>query len=193
MTTLHLETWSVDDTTAQITLLVQSTQTCVPCPDCATPAHRIHSRYERTLADLPCAHYRIRLQLRVRKWFCRHRACRRRIFTERLPPVAAPWARRTMRLAQALVETRDGSGGQGWDAPQPALGLAVSRNTLLRLLRRQPGPSLPTPRVLGVDDFALWKRHTYGTILVDLARRQPVALLPERTAERVAQWLALQE
>jgi transposase len=40
-----------------------------------------------------------------------------------------------------------------------------------------------------VDDFALRKRHTYGTILVDLERRQPVALLPERTAEPVAQWL----
>src|SRR5439155_9125254 len=55
--------------------------------------------------------------------------------------------------------------------------------------RRQPAPSFPTPRVLGVDDFALRKRHTYGTILVALERWQPVALLSERTAEPVAQWL----
>jgi transposase len=65
----------------------------------------------------------------------------------------------------------------------------VSCNTLLRGLRRLPVPVLPTPRVLGVDDWALRKRQTYGTILVNLERRQPVALLPDRTAETVAQWL----
>ena len=164
-------------------------QTNVPCPRCAVPAQRIHSHYTRTLADLPWAQYRVCLQLRVRKWFCRNRACRRRIFTERLPTIAAPWARRTLRLAQRLVALGIALGGQAGVHLGRAWDLRVSRNTLLRLLRQQPEPDAPTPRVLGVDDFALRKRHTYGTILVDLERRQPVALLPERTAEPVAQWL----
>jgi transposase len=102
-TTLRLEACAVDDTTAQIILRVRSTQTSAPCPLCATPARRIHSNYERTRADLPWAQYRVCLQLRVRTWLCRNRACPRRIFTERLPPVAAPWARRTLRRAQRLV------------------------------------------------------------------------------------------
>src|SRR4030095_1218158 len=112
---------------------------------------------------------RVRLQLCVRKWFCRNRACPRRIFTERLPTVAAPWARRTLRLpppalaprprralrlAQRLVALGMALGGRAGVRLGHQWDVSVSRHTLLRGLRRQPAPSLPTPRVLGVDDFA---------------------------------------
>jgi transposase len=70
-----------------------------------------------------------------------------------------------------------------------ALGLTVSRNTLLRLIRCAPCPAIIPPQILSVDEFARRKRHTSGTLLLDLARRRPLALLPDREAATVAQWL----
>ena len=159
------------------------------CPLCGEAADRIHSRATRTLADLPWAGVVVRLQVQVRKLFCETPTCPRRIFSERLAGIAAVAARRTERQRAELLDLAASLGGEAGARMAAKRGMPVSPDTLLRLLRRAPEAALPTPTVLGVDDWAIHKGLTYGTILVDLERHRPVDVLPDRSSGSLAAWL----
>jgi transposase len=172
-----------------LTLVLASTQPTRCCPVCSQPSSRIHSRYMRTLADLPCQGRLVRLQIEVRRFRCVEPTCRRATFAEQFPDLAAAYARRTSRQAEALCEVAFALGGRAGAPLTKKLSLPTSRHTLLRLLRRTPAPAATTPRQVGIDDFAWKKGDHYGTILVDLARHRPIDLLEDRSAESVTAWL----
>ncbi len=159
------------------------------CPDCGRASRAVHSRYRRHPADLPSLGHRVRVGLRVRRFYCRNAKCARGTFAERLPELVAPHARRTRRLAAAQARAGAALGGEAGARLLPCLAMPASADTVLRLVRKLPLPELEPPRAVVVDDWAMRKGHTYGTIVVDLERRRVVDLLPDRTAETLANWL----
>jgi transposase len=176
-------------TAGELRLALAATCAAMPCPVCDHQSARIHSHYHRSLADLPWAGRMVRIALSVRKFFCTTVSCPRRIFTERLPTVVAPYARKTLRLTDVLRLIGFALGGEAGTRLLDRLGMPASSRTLLRLLRRTPLSPPSTPRVLGVDEWSFRRGRRFGTILVDLERHRPIDLLPTSSDTDFAAWL----
>ena len=108
---LRLDLVEVEDNF--ITLALTAISPYAVCPLCSQSSRAVHSFYDRTLADLPWAGVIVQLHLHVRRFFCRNSSCRRVVFTERLPHLVEPSARRTHRLR---TEQRQLALHHGWEA-----------------------------------------------------------------------------
>jgi transposase len=172
-----------------VTIVTRPIATRSACPICGILSGRVHSHYTRSLADLPWQGRVAAVRLQARRFRCVNPDCSRLVFTERLPEVARPWARRSDRLADVQRHLGLALGGVAGSRLADRLAMPVSGATLLRLLARTEVPVPPPPRVIGLDEWA-WRRGlTYGTILYDLERGKVVDLLPDRKAETVEAWL----
>ena len=119
-----------------LTVMCRSRIAAPLCPSCGHPSSRRHSSYPRRLADLPWQGRRVEVEIQVRRLRCGRLGCTHRIFAERLPAVAGPYAQRTSRLGSLQHHIGLALGGKVGARLAERIGTPVSGVTLLRLVRR---------------------------------------------------------
>ncbi len=160
------------------------------CPLCKKKSKSIHSYYQRQLADLPVSNYQVKINLRSRRFICRNHICARKIFTERFCSELGTYSRRLQRSRDLLTKIGLELGGVKTAMISRWVGSSVSAATVIRMIKSLPAvDSIICSGIIGVDDWALKKGRTYGTILVDLHQNRVIDLWEGRSAEALEAWL----
>ncbi|MDM0053750.1 ISL3 family transposase [Variovorax sp. J22R115] len=161
-----------------------------PCPACRCWSGRLHGSYFRRLAERPVLDEQVVLSVETRRFKCLNADCARRTFAEDIHALAGRHQRRTRSHARALHALGHALGGEAATRLAAELGLSTGADTVLRELRRSAFTRRKhVPRIVGIDDWAIAKGHHYGTIVVDLERREPIEVFAGREATSVAAWL----
>lgn len=174
---------------SEVTLITYTQAAPFPCPQCGMLSERIHSYYWRKGQDLPISDQPTRLLIRARRFRCLNEDCPRQTFAEPVALLPA-YARRTVRFTNSLRSVAFALGGEAGGRLATQLRMPTSPDTLLRIIRQTHFLPASEARVVGVDDWAFRKGVSYGTILLDLERHQPIDLLPDRSAASLSAWLS---
>jgi transposase len=174
-----------------LTIYLVSLQEQGCCPVCASPARRVHSHYQRTVADLSCMGKPVRLLIGVRKFFCAMATCGRKICVERLSPFIEAWARATVRRFRSVQRIGLATSGMLGERLASDLRLKTSWKTILRRIMALPDKPSATVVEMGIDDFSFRRGRKFGSLVVDMQNHEVIDVLPDRTAETVKVWMHL--
>ena len=174
----------------QIKIIAHS-KDCI-CPKCGAISTHRHGTYERKVQDLPVLGKTTWLLINAYEYQCDNPDCEVTTFSETVNGFLSLYSRMTERCADFICTLAMETSCEGCSRICKAMNLKVSGDTVIRLLTKRYTlqEAAKCGSVIGVDDFAFKKRHTYGTIIVDEATHTPAAILDGRDGSAFKEWLS---
>lgn len=198
MDTLHLQSFYpvfisilsqefIEDT---IILKLKSNTSEAVCPTCGKTSSNYHSTYRRKVQDLPILGKSVLLNITAYRYYCENEECTQTVFAEELEGFAGWYRRKTERLEDLIITIALNTSCEGASRICEYMGIDVSGDTIIRLLIKKANSlDLTCSEVVGVDDWAYKKGHTYGTLICDGKTHKPIALLDGRDGSELKEWL----
>ena len=160
------------------------------CPCCGKKSHSVHSHYFRHLQNLPIHGRSMKVMFKARRFRCRNPDCDLSIFAEQPPELAIRYGRRSIQERDVLLRMAVEQSAMAASRVATLVGMPVSPSTVLRMVKGTwKDPDRASVTNLGVDDFALRKGVSYGTILTDNDTGKPLEIILSRDVDKVAECL----
>lgn len=174
----------------EVVFHIQSSKKELACPFCGSKTTHVHSIYQREIQDLPIQDKQVILLVDTRKFFCYNPGCQHKTFAER-HPFAAPKAKKTDRLVKNIIHTSTQLSSLNASRLLKSGNITVCKSSICSLLKKMPSiVDKASVKKVCVDDFALRKRFSYGTVMVDLESHRIIDMIPSRESIDVSRWLA---
>jgi transposase len=176
-----------------IEVQVRARKESVVCPRCGQESSKVHDSRKRVKRDLQLREYHVYLILHKRRFRC---ATCRRPFTE--PDTACGRYKRTTERFRDHIAKQACQRPLTHVAQEVQVGPRFVHDCLCTRIEKKLAKTgrtldeqakLPTPQILGIDEFALRKGHRYDTILCDLETRDVLEVSNGRKKEEVVKLL----
>ena len=188
----ELEVANICQTDSKLLIKMFARSKSCTCPRCGAVSEHQHGTYERKIQDLPILGKSTWLLVNAYEYQCDNPECDVTTFAETVNGFLSHYSRMTDRCADLICTLALETSCEGCSRICRAMNLKISGDSVIRLLtkRYRLREEVKCGSVIGVDDFAFKKRHTYGTIIVDGETHTPVAILDGRDGRSLKEWLA---
>ena len=163
------------ETPRQLKIKLKSRTISQICPKCGYESTQYHSTYIRTITDLPIFGKAVVLRVTIYKYDCENKLCEQKVFCEELSGFTGKYRRMTARCEDLVASIALNTSCETASAICKHMGIEVSGDTAIRILRRNAELTHRCGEIIGVDDWALKKRGRYGTIVCDYQTGKPIS------------------